>query len=81
MLKLTGWDSNTFTSAGFKTLLKPLKTKLKLNVLHMQLPHVKTLCIYKMGRYSLLSLGIGDRDAQFVSQNMKNLTYLSICKQ
>jgi hypothetical protein len=51
-------DNNTFTVVGFKTMLYTLKTNLKLNVLDMQLPHVKELDISGMGTYLLLNVGL-----------------------
>jgi hypothetical protein len=84
MLKLTAHDNNTFTVVGFKTMLKTLKTlksTLKLTALGMQLPHVKELDINQIGMYLLLNLGVGDRGAQFIVQNIKHLTKLSISIQ
>jgi hypothetical protein len=81
MLKLTAHDNNTFTVVGFKTMLKTLKSTLKLTALGMQLPHVKELDINQIGMYLLLNLGVGDRGAQFIVQNIKHLTKLSISIQ
>jgi hypothetical protein len=47
----------------------------------MELPHVKELNINGMGRYLLLNLGVGERGAKFITQNVKNLTTLHIGKQ
>jgi hypothetical protein len=54
---------------------------LKLTVLDMQKLHVKALKISKMGIYLLLNLGVGNRGAQFIAQNVKNLKRLWISKQ
>jgi hypothetical protein len=48
----------------------------KLTVLDMELPHMNQLYIDKLGTYLLLNLRMGYRGAQFVAQNLKNLTYL-----
>jgi hypothetical protein len=55
----------------------------KLTVLDMQLNHVKELKIggMNMGMYLLFNLGVGERGAQFIVQNFKNLTTLYISKQ
>jgi hypothetical protein len=74
-------DSNTFTVYGFKVVLSALKTMPKLTVLDMQLNHVKELRVDQMGTYFLFYLGVGERGAQFVVQNLKNLTTLYIRKQ
>jgi hypothetical protein len=55
-------------------MLKTLKTMLKLTVLDMQLLHMKELDIIEMSIHLLLKLGVGNRGAQFVAQNLKNLT-------
>jgi hypothetical protein len=73
-------DNNIFTVYGFKAMLPSLKTALKLTVLDMQLPHVKELYIREMGTYLLLNLGVGDRGAQFIAQNLKNLIELDVGK-
>jgi hypothetical protein len=73
--------NNTFTDVGFTTMLKTLETKPKLNTLDMQLPNVEEFDINEVGIYLLLNLGVGDRCAQFVVQNIKNLTLLYIGKQ
>jgi hypothetical protein len=43
-------------------------------MLDMQLPHVNTLQIDDIGTLWLFDLGTGERGAQFVVQNLKNLT-------
>jgi hypothetical protein len=53
----------------------------KLNTLDMQLPNVKTLLINGIGMHWLFDLGIGERGAYFIAQNLKNLTILDIRKQ
>jgi hypothetical protein len=53
----------------------------KLTVLEMQLNHVEKLDITGKGTYSVLYLGVGERGAQFIVQNLKNLTTLGIRKQ
>jgi hypothetical protein len=58
---------NTFTVEGFETMLRTLKSIPKLTTLDMQLQHVKDLNISYVGIYLLLTLGIGDRGAQFVA--------------
>jgi hypothetical protein len=67
-------DSNIFTKEGFKVVLRSLKTMPKLTMLDMQLPHVNTLQIDDIGTLWLFDLGTGERGAQFVVQNLKNLT-------
>jgi hypothetical protein len=69
-------DSNTFTVSGFKTVLRAFKTIQKLTAIDMQLPHVKTLDINRMGMNSLFSLEVGDKGMQFVVKNLKNLNTL-----
>jgi hypothetical protein len=81
MLKLTTWDNNTFTVVGFETLLKTLEYMPKLTLLDMQLPHVKRFeIIGMMSIHLLFDLGVGNRGAQFITQNLKNLTILSVGK-
>jgi hypothetical protein len=74
-------DNNTFTVNGFKAVLDTLKTMPKLTVLEMQLNHVDNLAINGYGTYSVLYLGVGERGAQLIMQNLKNLTKLFIGKQ
>jgi hypothetical protein len=62
-------------------MLYTLKTMPNLTTLDMQLPHIKEFSIHGMSIYLLLNLGVGDRGAQFVVQNLKNLTKLYIWKQ
>jgi hypothetical protein len=48
----------------------------------MQMPSMKELkLIPKRSTHLLLNLEVGDRGAQFIAQNMKNLTMLNVCKQ
>jgi hypothetical protein len=74
-------DSNTFTVNGFKAVLSALKIMSKLTVLDMQLNHVKELNIGGMSTYLLFYVEMGERGAQFVVQNVKNLIYLQISMQ
>jgi hypothetical protein len=54
----------------------------KLTRLDMQMPSMKELkLIPKRSTQLLLNLEVGDRGAQFIAQNMKNLTMLNVCKQ
>lgn len=52
----------------------------ELTVLEMQLPQQDRLEIGKLSR-NPDGIEIGDREAQFVAENVKNLTYLRIGKQ
>jgi hypothetical protein len=71
----------TFTINGLQSVLRILKIRMKLTVVEMQLPYVKELSNSIMGTRSLFDLGVGDRGAQFIAENLKNLTYLYIGKQ
>jgi hypothetical protein len=62
-------------------MLKTLKNMLKLTVLDMQLPHVDVANISMMGRYMPFNLEVSDRGAQFIAENLKNLSVLHISKQ
>ncbi len=71
---------NTFTKEGFEAVLKALEELPTLTTLEMRLPSLKKISIGKISGNSGF-MNIGERGAQFVANNLKNLTELYICTQ
>jgi hypothetical protein len=73
--------NNIFILEKFREVLSLSYGMPKLAVLEMQLPHVRHFTISRMSTYLLPNVGIGHRGTKFVTSSLRNLTYLSICKQ
>ena len=68
-------NKNTFTEKGFTAVMGALKELPALATLEMRIPSLKRLNIRKISENSG-NKQIGERGAQFVANNLKNLTWL-----
>ena len=73
-------NKNTFTEKGFTAVMEALKELPALATLEMRIPSLKELYIGKISGNSG-DKKIGERGAQFVANNLKNLTVLWISTQ
>ena len=73
-------NKNTFTEKGFTAVMEALKELPALATLEMRIPSLEKLNIGKISENSE-GKQLGERGAQFVANNLKNLTTLYIRTQ